>query len=195
MKKVFFMLASAVCLLMTSCNSCQREVEPVAAGYNYDEIVVNDYDNIASQYSEFAFYEVDAIFDTTLDVDGERTIVAIRTIFQIADTCIMFQHNSDMTTDTIIVNDWWMECMPMDVRNPVMFDSCMAIINSYRCELPTRYLTFRRVLAPPFPENGQYIFGPGLLVVDAVTGEIVDWNSNNVKDAAFKNETAIPEME
>ena len=40
-------------------------------------------------------------------------------------------------------------------------------------------MTFRRVLAPPFPENGQYIFGPGLLVVDAATGEIVDWDKTN----------------
>ena len=50
----------------------------------------------------------------------------------------------------------------------------LAIIELYRCELPTRAVTFRRPLAPPFPKNGQWIIGVGLLFIDGETGEI--WN-------------------
>lgn len=181
----------ALCVFFTSCNSCSHPTptpEPVVAGYNYDSTVVADYDYIASQYPGFRFYEVDVVFDTTLN-DMNAYIVAIQTVFQVNDTCILFRHNEDMTTDTLYINDYWLECLPMNARNAVDFDSCMTIIEPYRAGLGTRHLTFRRVLAPPFPENGQYIFGPGWLVVDAATGEIVDWDATNTNDTivAIKN--------
>lgn len=173
----------ALCLMFSACTCCNNSNNPSVPevdtiGYNYDEVVIADYDYIASQYAWFNFYEADVVFDTAVAVPDAR-IVAIQTVFQINDTCIMIQHNEDMTTDTVIVNDYWMECMPMNARNAVDFDSCMVIIEPYRSVLNNRRMTFRRVLAPPFPENGQYIFGPGLLVVDAATGAIVDWNDTD----------------
>lgn len=172
----------ALCLMFSACNCCNSNncdnpstPEEVTTGYDYDEVVIADYDYIASQYPGFNFYEADVVFDTAVAIPTAH-VVAIQTVFQVNDTCIMIQHNEDMTTDTVIVNDYWMECMPMNARNAVDFDSCMIIIEPYRAVLNNRRMTFRRVLAPPFPENGQYIFGPGLLVVDAATGAIVDWN-------------------
>lgn len=171
----------ALCLMFSACNCCNSNnnnpsvPEVVTTGYDYDETVIADYDYIASQYAWFDFYEADVVFDTAVAVPDAH-IVAIQTVFQINDTCILIRHNEDMTTDTVIVNDYWMECMPLNARNAVDFDSCMVIIEPYRSVLNNNRMTFRRVLAPPFPENGQYIFGPGLLVVDAATGDIVDWN-------------------
>ncbi len=183
-KSILCIFLMAIALMFTSCNSCTKPApgpEPVVAGYNYDSTVCADYDYIASQYPVFYFYEADVVFDTTID-DMNAYVESIQTVFQIEDTCIIFRHNPDFTTDTLIVQDHWMECMPMDARNAVNFDSCMAIIAPYRLGLVTKYMTFRRVLAPPFPENGQYIFGPGFLVVDAKTGEIVDWDATNSND-------------
>ena len=173
----------ALCLMFSACNGCNNSNNPSVpevdtTGYNYDEVVIADYDYIASQYAWFNFYEADVVFDTAVAVPDAH-IVAIQTVFQINDTCILIRHNEDMTTDTVIVNDYWMECMPMNAYNAVDFDSCMVIIEPYRSALNNRRMTFRRVLAPHFPENGQYIFGPGLLVVDAATGAIVDWNDTD----------------
>lgn len=165
----------ALCMVFASCNNCTK---PTVYGYDYDRVVVEDYDYIASQYSDFKFYEVDVLFNTAV-ANSDAYIKSLQTVFQINDTCIIIRHNDDMTTDTIMVQDYWLECMPMNARNAVNFDSCMSIIEPCRDQLNDCSMTFRRVLAPPFPENGQYIFGPGLLVVDAATGEIVDWDNTN----------------
>lgn len=179
MKKFLTIFIMAICMIFASCNSCHRtDSTPVAQGYDYDAVVVEDYDYIASQYADFNFYEVDVVFDTAVAVP-EAYVKALQTVFQVKDTCIIIRHNEDYTSDTLIVNDYWLECMPMNARNAVNFDSCMTIIAPYRDQLNNCRMTFRRVLAPPFPENGQYIFGPGLLVVDAATGEIVDWDKTN----------------
>lgn len=179
MKKFLTIFIMAICMIFASCNSCHRtDPTPVAQGYDYDAVVVEDYDYIASQYADFNFYEVDVVFDTAVAVP-EAYVKALQTVFQVKDTCIIIRHNEDYTSDTLIVNDYWLECMPMNARNAVNFDSCMTIIAPYRDQLNNCRMTFRRVLAPPFPENGQYIFGPGLLVVDAATGEIVDWDKTN----------------
>lgn len=189
MKKLFVILATVLfAVAMTSCKSCSKPDEP--KGWNYDEVVKADYDYIASQYSPFYFYEVDVLFDTILPC-REAYVESIRTVFQYEDTCpensfvIFIEHNADMTTDTIIEKGYWLECMNMSAYNAVSFDSCMNIIEPYRDTLLTRAMTFRRVLAPPFPENGQYIFGVGILVVDSKTGQIVDWNSEKSTEGRF----------
>lgn len=189
MKKIFILgLMAFVAMLGVSCNSCHRtDPTPEPKGYNYDEIVKADYDYIASQFQDFKFYEADVVFDTAVAVP-DAYIIAIQTVFQVNDTCIRIRHNDDFTTDTLIDNDYWLECMPMNAYNAVDFDSCMTIIEPYRGKLNNCRMTFRRVLAPPFPENGQYIFGPGLLVVDAATGEIVDWDNNDVKASCLESE-------
>lgn len=191
MKKILGIFLMAICMFFASCNSCHRpDPTPVAQGYDYDAVVVEDYDYIASQYADFKFYEVDVVFDTAV-ANPNAYIKAIQTVFQVNDTCIRIQHNEDYTTDTLYDNDYWLECMPMNARNAVNFDSCMTIIAPYRDQLNNCRMTFRRVLAPPFPENGQYIFGPGLIVVDAATGEIVDWGQihpEGVKESGLKSE-------
>lgn len=182
MKKIFiYTLIAMMAVLGTSCNSCRHQAEPTDFVLNYDETVIGDYDCIASQYDSFYFYEADVLFDSILSVEGNRTVISIHTVFQCGDTCIEITH-ADGKTDTTRTPGFYCECMPMDARNAVGFDSCMLIIESYRQNLNTRAMTFRRVLAPPFPKNGQYIFGAGILVVDSKTGEIVDWDSKAVKN-------------
>ena len=188
MKKIFmYALTAMVAMLAASCTSCHR-TDPVDNGLNYDSVVIADYDYIASQYNDFKYYETDVEYDSILCIEGAPVINYIKNVYQYKDTCIQIEHWKDGKTDTTIVNDYWLECMPMNARNAVNYDSCMNIISSQRGSLRTRAMTFRRVLAPPFPENGQYIFGVGVLVVDSKTGEIIDWN-DEAKESGLKCQT------
>lgn len=174
MKKVLLICGALLAMLMTACNECSnhKEVPIDTTSYlNYDEIVVQDYDYVASQVEQFYFYEAEVEFDSTLNT-GTTNIVAITNIFQIEDTCYQFIHTTDM--DTLIkVQGYWMECGDMTARNAIMFDDVMEIISPYRDKLNTRYMTLRRLLCPPFPTTPWYIFGRQLLAIDAATGEII----------------------
>lgn len=168
----------AVALLATTLVSChQKKTEQLTSiqGYDFDKVVVEDYDFVASQYQQFFFYEADAVFNDVLSSDGDHYITSVKTIFQVGDTCIMIEHLDGQYEDEPIINyiaGHWMECMEMNARNKVSFSHCMDIHQDKIKELRTRYMTMRRILAPPFPENAQYIFGKGLMIVDAQTGEI-----------------------
>ncbi len=187
MKKVFiYGIMAMFALFGTSC-SCNRESQPVFSGYNYDEVVCADYDFVASQYDDFKFYEVDVIFDTTLNIEGNRYIYGIATVFQAKDTCVIIEHENGNEPVVTKVNDFWAGCSEMDVNPPVTFDSCMLIIDTLRSNLNTRYMTYRRILAKPFPKNGQYIFGCGLIGVDGVTGELVKFDAN-FQESGFKSD-------
>ena len=179
-----------ICILFASCDRCSKPTQDIFTGYNYDKVVQSDYDYISSQYDDFHFYEVDVLYKDILSSDCIPEIISIKTVFQCNDTCIMFIHSSGQD-DTTYTQGWYLECMDMTAYNAVNYDSCMRIIEPFRSELNTRALTFRRILAPPFPKNGQYIFGTGILVVDGVTGEIERWNNinisyiSNTKDTIF----------
>ena len=69
-------------------------------------------------------------------------------------------------------NDAVIECGEMNARNPISFDSCMKIIGPYSDQIHTRALTLRRFINSRLPENTQYIFGTGVVIVDAITGEV-----------------------
>ena len=181
MKKIFNLIAIIMMVFaFTACNSCDRGNVPpqdpeVVCGYNYDSVVVGDYDYLASQYKRFLFYEVDVVFDTLLNAGVEPNIISIGTVFQVGDTCIMILHNEgeyDKEPEIVKECDHWMECSDMTARNPIMYDSCMALAKPYMCNIPTRKLTFRKRVGPPFPKHGEYIFGNGYLFVESHTGEI-----------------------
>lgn len=175
---VIFLMAFA----FTACNGCgngnnkkQDPGQEVVCGYNYDSVVIADYDYIASQYKRFLFYEVDVVFDTLLNAGVEPNIISIGTVFQVGDTCIMIFHNPGKYNEEPEITkegDHWMECQDMTARNPIMFDSCMALAKPYMCNLPTRKLTFRKRVGPPFPKHGEYIFGNGYLFIESHTGEV-----------------------
>lgn len=184
LSSIFCLLLMAFCFMFAACNGCSNKpVEPIEPqGYNYDEVVVADYDYIASQYGApegFYFYECQVVLDTTLDAMTEPVIVAMRNIFQHADTCIAIQHEPgcyDQAPDTVYVNDYWAGDQEISARNAIMWKELMKIIEPYRPMLNTRYITLRRIMAPPFPENGWYLFGNKngnpLIAVDAATGDV-----------------------
>ena len=204
MKKttIFCSILLAFSMLFTACNGCSKptpEPEPEFTGYNFDEVVINDYDYIASQHEHFEFREAEARFDSVLSVDCENRINYVGTTFQCWDKVNMIFHTPDTarlngfiafaesietekewTIDTNDVdyrmhlqfNDAVIECGEMNARNPISFDSCMKIVEPYRDQLHTRALTLRRFIDPRMPENPQYIFGTGVVIVDVLTGEV-----------------------
>lgn len=182
MKRIFvFLMMATFVIAMTSCKSCSKTEQSL----NFDEIIKADYDYVASQYGPFHFYEADVEYDTIYSVEGAK-IASIRTVFQIVDeptdeAKVMFITHTLDGTDTLVEHGYWLECMDMSAYNAVSYDSMLNIIKPYRDTLNTRFMTFRRVLAPPFPTNGQYIWGPGMLVIDGATGEIVDWTKSDMR--------------
>jgi len=183
MKKIFNFFAIVLMVFaFASCNGCKsgqdvipQDQDVIVAGYDYDSVVVGDYDYIASQYKRFLFYEVDVVFDTLLNAGTDVNIVSIGTVFQVGDTCVMIFHNPGKCgekPEIIKECDHWMECSDMTARNPIMYDSCMALAKPYMCNMPTRKLTFRKRVGPPFPKHGEYIFGNGYLFIESHTGEI-----------------------
>jgi hypothetical protein len=192
-----FMLMFIMCALVmfTSCNvtkkQTQKQPTPVVnVAYDYDKVVAADYDLIASQYKVFRFLEVDAMFDKMLNDSGDVNVISIRTIFQVGDTCIMIEHPEGCVDSMPIItkeNDYWMECGVLSGRNAITLDSCLKLIDQYRPMLPTRRLTFRRLIGPPFPKHGEYIFGNGLLFVDGTTGEMRGEALDNGFTGSFQN--------
>lgn len=205
MKKVTSFLCiglMSLSVLFSACNSCSRptpEPEPTFAGYNFDEVIIDDYDYIASQEQDFVFREADARFDSVLSMSSSNTINYVATTFQCGPLVHMFFHTADTnrmneivkfiesigtwkefaidTTDVdycvyLKFKDNVLECGELNARNPVTFDSCMTIAEPYREELHTRAFTLRRFVDPRLPENAQYIFGDGIMTVDAITGEV-----------------------
>lgn len=182
-KRIFSVVATLLLAFMlsftaVSCSSCSNtEAEPVKTDcyYDYDAVVTEDYDYIASQYQSFRFLEADAVFDGLLSEEGCPNVISIRTVFQVGDTCIMIWHDEGDTLGQPRItkdNDHWMECMNITARTPINLDSALKIAAPYRSMLNTRKLTYRRMVGPPFPKHAEYIFGNGMLFVDAVTGEI-----------------------
>ena len=200
MKKVFYFLMSVAVLGMASCSSCKHDpVEPVFEGYDFDKVIAADYDYIASQHEHFQFREAEARFDSVLSLDCENRINYVGTTFQCDDIVNMIFHTPDTarlngfiefaesigtwkewTIDTTDVDyvmylnfkDAVIECGELNARNPVSFDSCMTIVEPYRDQLHTRALTLRRFIDPRLPQNPQYIFGIGTVIVDVITGEV-----------------------
>ena len=183
MKKVvrLFLLIAAVFSMVTfaSCNSCSKENEnpsdsipAVVESLDVQALMVSDYDYIASQYQSFFFYEGDVHFDQTLD-NPDAVVDAFRTIFQVGDTCIAIDHRLGGIDDTIKTEGIWVGCVDLNPRVPVDFDSCMTIVAAERANLHTQFVTFRRLMAPPFPEHGWWIFGKGIYAIDSYTGEPV----------------------
>lgn len=183
MKKFFQMLLIVAAMLMTvsfsSCKSCssEKQIIPIdttsvdADELNVQNILIADYDYIAGQYKTYHFYEADIHFDMTIDND-EAAVDAVRTIFQVGDTCIAFEHYVGCT-DTLMVLGHWGGCSDLNPRMPVSFDSCMTLVNDIRGDLKTQFVTFRRILAPPFPKHGWWIFSNGKYAIDSYTGESV----------------------
>ena len=174
MRKIgFFIMLAVVSLTLafTSCGRCTREAVPSvdSTGLDVQSLMVADYDYVAGQYENFLFYEGDVHFNKTLD-SADAIVDAFRSIFQVRDTCVMIDHRLDRT-DTFMVPGIWVGCSELNPRMPVTFDSCMALVAEKRAGLQTQYVTFRRMLAPPFPKYGWWIFGKGLFAIDSYSGE------------------------
>jgi hypothetical protein len=202
MKKILFVFVAAFAMLFTACNSCSKPEptpEPVFSGYNFDEVIASDYDYIASQFDHFFFRTAEARFDSVLAKSDCNTLNYVGTTFQCGHHVHQFFHTTDTirlkklveyaemistwkewSIDTTEVDyvmylefeDAVLECGELNARNPITFDSCMKIIEPVRNELYTKALTLRRFLDPREPENAQYIFGTGNVIVDVITGEI-----------------------
>lgn len=192
-----FCIAFTAC---NRCSKPTPEPQPIFTGYNFDEIVTTDYDYIAGTHEKFYFREVESRFEDVLSqCKGKSKVNYIATWFQCGPNVNMIFHTPDtnmmndimefigsikteksFTIDTndvdfrvhLIFHDNILECGEIYARNPITFDSCMNLVKPCKDQLHTRALTLRKFLDPREPENPQYIFGSGVVMVDAITGEV-----------------------
>lgn len=189
MKKVFYLLMGVSMLSMMSCNSCNKDPEPVFTGYDFEAVIASDHKNMVEQYGDsVAFYEAQAWYKHEMYVVDSNYIVMIRNVFQYKDTSISVFHVMDSTkldelieyagrikswsvytidtnkfdyTLTLIVNDFWMEDQAMNLNNVnVTLDSALTIVRGLEHEATNSvFVVMRQPLCPPFPTNPYYIFG------------------------------------
>lgn len=170
------LLIAAAVLAIPSCTRNGKGDTPTQkAGYNYDSVVTSDYNTVKDMYTAFRFLEVDAEFQDLVSDNPNPTVTYIRTVFQHGDTCIIIEHPKnafDREPEITKTHDHWLGCADMAGERPISLDSCMTIVKPYAKDLPTRHLTFRRIMGPPFPMHAEYILGHGLLFVDCRTGAV-----------------------
>jgi len=192
MKKIigFLMMALIVALVIPGCTPKVEPTEP--QGYDYNTVIAADYNYVDSLYDETVFYEVQVKFDTMLDMTDTPYIEYIMSVFQYKDTVILITHKPgeyDKEPVIELINDYWLEDAECTPLVPVRLDSALTILRTTGPIPATQYVTFRRPLAPPFPEGGQYIFGKGLVVIDGTTGDILydERPTNNQDEEATKD--------
>lgn len=173
------LLALTLSFSIASCSSCSNDKEVVPEQterfYDFDKVIAEDYDYIASQYKVFRFLEADGVFVNLVSEDADIQVESVTTVFQVLDTCIQIIHDKgkvDSLPTIVKVNDIWLECSNINARNPITLDSAMKIAAPYIELLDTRHLTLRKVVGPPYPDHAEYIFGDGLMFIDASVGSV-----------------------
>lgn len=188
--KVFLMtMLAMVSISFVSCNSCNDvNIENDGTiGLNFDSIVRYDYEQMCgnvnygnSDITEApVFYEAQAWFDTTLDVENiNPNIVKLVTVFQYKDTCTRIFHmlvNGTQVDSIEKINDFWLEDCSTVPYNQVSLDSAIYIARETGNMPNTDFVVMRRPLFPPFPTENYFIFGnmASSICVDAKDGHIV----------------------
>ena len=190
MKKVFITLMAAVAVMMgvASCKCTPDNQEPVEpaveqVGLVAENAVSMDKEHMFLQYSEnYRYYETTAVLDNYLDADTTYTVARVENVFKAlvvsegsTDTkVVIFVHTLDGGEPQEYEHAPWLGDAELnDEVVKLTFADAIERVFEANCPTPhTRYIVLRKPLYPA--GNPKYIFGQGLLFVDAVTGEVTD---------------------
>ena len=181
MKKILFAFVCALALFATACTSCHHDT-PEPAAFNFEQTLANDMDSVIAMFPEAVFYESEIEFAAPLSDTAAYKIHSLLNVFQCKDTCIRISYDENYNRTIELINDYWLEDMPACAYVSITLDSAIAIAKDNLGKMPnTRFVTLRRPLAPPFPECASYIFGRGLIFVDACDGTVNFYEENTEK--------------
>lgn len=201
MKRILFGLFMLMMLMigMNSCTGCNKsqdvnnvdttEVASDTAELNVENLISMDRQAMYNKVGEdYRWYETCMQLNDFLDEENDGSLAEVVNVFQAVvarsehsfDTKVYkFQHFADGTWAEDSIHGFWIEDEPMNneaikVTYKEAYDKLMAT------NLPkphSRYVTLRKEVGP-VAANPQYIFGNmrETIFVDAVTGEVFDYN-------------------
>lgn len=200
MKKLFYFVVLAVCASMfMSCSSCKDEKKTNENDTIKSELVVENLtssdreDMFNNASKDYRWFETCILLKNFLDDENDGTIDNVTNTFQVvidygksADVFVhRYNHSSNGETTKTVMSDFVVGDEPLENQKIVVtfkqaFDKLMAT------NLPkphSRYCVLRKE-AGWLEANPQYIFGntQKQLYVDAVTGEVRDYNPAFPKD-------------
>lgn len=204
MKKfILFASVAITIMMMASCQSCTKRVDPVVVQEDTAIVVetVNqaDFDNMSLQFGPtgFKWYETNILLKEFLDEECTGEIQELVNIYQTVTTqdslsydtqVFKIQHFADGSEVTDSIKGFWVEdyaIIPDDITISYKeaFDKLMAtdIVKPH-----SQYVTLRRPIGP-VACNPQWVFGnrKAQVWVDAVTGEVRNYNPAFPKDFQF----------
>ena len=189
-------------IAMTSCewfkNDEQKEQPTVESYIESDmEYVTLNYD------STFAWYETEVVYNSFLDEENDGSYESVRSVFQYekeTDTAVIVKAiiitHTEGVMDIEVVDTWYLE--DLDLRNYEInltfadaYDAMMAadIIKPH-----TQHCVLRSQVGPVLA-NPQYIYGKGLLFVDATNGEVSEINPVFPDAEECEDEMEVPDEE
>ena len=176
----------AMTMLMSSCDGNKKSTEQVKVQPEVESYIESDMEYVVSNYGEtFVWYETEVIYNNFLDEDCDGTYESIKSVYQyekkIDSTAfdvkaITIWHRGD-SMDVEVVDDWYAECYNLRGKDmPITFKNAYDAIMAVNLPKPHTKCCVLRDQVGPVAANPQYIYGVGLLFVDAVTGEVSEIN-------------------
>lgn len=185
MKRILsFLIIAIMAISLTSCDwfkkSEQTKEQPTVETY-----IESDMEYMAENYGEvYVWYETEVIYNDFLDEENDGSIESIKSVFQhekVVDSgayvkVVTITHNGDLM-DVEAVDGWYAECYNMRGKElPVTFKDAYDAIMAVNLPKPHTRCCVLRDQVGPVASNPQYIYGVGLLFVDAVNGNVSEVN-------------------
>lgn len=211
-KCVFFSLLFAIaCIMTTGCSSCKSENPKQDVPQQEQVVYDSDYDGVLPDFTKgadhiialqrqemfnavnggyYVWYETkftfnDSIKDTTLD---EIKLVEITSTFQTFAPNLSWTITDNVAKGHLFPHPTpgtWIEDFDMsDAEIKLTIEDVIERLKAWDGIMPPAMCFYLRKPVGPVPCNAQYVAGNPMQVIfiDAVTGDITDWNPAFKKD-------------
>ena len=185
-RNLIVMLFAFIAILMTSCNwfKSTNQVEKQPA---IETLIESDMAYVTENYGNtFVWYETNVIYNNFLDEENDGSYQSVKSVYQYQnidqnETSIdvkvitIYHENGEVTIET--EDTWYAECF--DLRHSdinITFEEAYNLIMSVNFPKPHTKCCVLRDQVGPVAANPQYIYGTGLLFVDAVNGMVSEFN-------------------
>lgn len=188
MKKFLSIITIAlVAISMTSCNWFNKNEKQDNEQPTVESYIESDMEYVRENYGNtFVWYETEILYTNYLDEENDGTYQFIKSVYQYvdmsedstsADVAVITIYHENDTVNIEVENTWYAECF--DLRhsdiNLTFRDAYNAIMSVNLPKPHTQYCVLRDQVGP-VAANPQYIYGQGLLFVDAVNGLVSEIN-------------------
>ena len=176
-----------VAISVTSCNWFNRNEKQDNEQPTVESYIESDMEYVRENYGNtFVWYETEILYTNYLDEENDGTYQFIKSVYQYVDMSedsisadvkvITIYHEND-AVNIEVEDTWYAECF--DLRhsdiNLTFRDAYNAIMSVNLPKPHTQYCVLRDQVGP-VAANPQYIYGQGLLFVDAVNGLVSEIN-------------------